>query len=241
MRAMIVDDEPLARDGLRLLLADYDDIQLVGEAGNGRDALSLVHALQPDLMFVDVQMPGMSGLELASALPDERTPTVVFVTAYDEFALRAFDVRALDYVLKPIDEQRFSEAVRRARVQHQLGSRRLRGLTETPPRPLKLTIRDGDAIVFVPFDDIEWVEAADYYVEIHAGERTYLMRETMQRLQTLLDDRFVRIHRSRLVNRDSVREVRWEGREMVVVTKSGLALGVARSCRAKLDLRTKIR
>jgi two-component system LytT family response regulator len=236
---LIVDDEPLAREGLRLLLAEYPDIQLVGEAGNGADALSLAEAVEPDLMFVDVQMPGMTGLELAAALPESCAPTIVFVTAYDEFALRAFDVHALDYVLKPIDEQRFAEAIRRARVQHERGVRQLRA---APERPSKLSIRDGDSIVFVPIDDIDWVEAADYYVEIHAGSRSYLMRETMQRLQTMLDDRFVRIHRSRLVNRDRVREVRWENRgEMVVVTTSGVSLKVARSCRAKLDVRTKVR
>lgn len=239
MRTMIVDDEPLAREGLRLLLADYADIQLVGEAGNGADALALVQAVEPDLMFIDMQMPGMTGLELAAALPAPYAPTIVFVTAYDEFALKAFDVHALDYVLKPIDEQRFAEAIRRARVQHQLGARRLRSLEE---RPTKLSIRDGDAIVFVPINDIDWIEAADYYVEIHAGDRSYLMRETMQRLQSMLDDRFVRIHRSRLVNRDRVAEIRWENRgEMVVVTTSGVSLKVARSARAKLDVRAKSR
>jgi two-component system LytT family response regulator len=238
VRALIVDDEPLAREGLRMLLADHADIQLVGEAGNGADALALVEQVQPDLMFVDVQMPGMSGLELAACLPERCTPAIVFVTAYDEFALRAFDVHALDYVLKPIDEQRFTEAVRRARVQHQLGARRIQ-LAEAPARLTKLTIRDGDAIVFVPIDDIDWIEAADYYVEIHAGGRSYLMRESLQRLQTMLDDRFLRIHRSRLVNRDRVREVRWENRgEMVVVTTSGVALKVARSCRSKLGALT---
>jgi two-component system LytT family response regulator len=244
MRVMIVDDEPLAREGLRLLLADHPDIQLVGEAGNGVDALALVEDVDPDLMFIDVQMPGMSGLELAASLPDGCTPTIVFVTAYDEFALKAFDVHALDYVLKPIDEQRFAEALRRARVQHQLGAH-LSGVHQatTPgPRPSKLSIRDGDAVVFVPIDDIDWIEAADYYVEVHAGARSYLMRETMQRLETLLDERFVRIHRSRLVNRARVREIRWENRgKMVVVTTSGATLEVSRSCRAKLDVRAKLR
>jgi two-component system LytT family response regulator len=222
MRAMIVDDEPLARDGLRMLLADYADIQLVGEAGNGADALALVEKVDPDLMFVDVQMPGINGLELAAALP---AVTIVFVTAYDEFALRAFDVNALDYVLKPIDEQRFAEAIRRARAQRE---RRV-------PAERRLTIRDGDSTVFVPIDDIDWVEAADYYVEIHTAGRSYLMRETMQRLQAQLDDRFVRIHRSRLVNRERVRELRSESRgEMVAILANGVALKVARSCRAKL-------
>ena len=239
MRALIVDDEPLAREGLRQMLAEYDDIQLVGEAGNGNDALRLVEQVEPDLMFIDVQMPGMTGLDLAAALPARCAPTIVFVTAYDEFALKAFDVHALDYVLKPIDEQRFAEAIRRARVQHQLGARRF---DPRPDRPTKLSIRDGDSIIFVPVQDIDWIEAADYYVEIHTGPRSYLMRETMQRLQAMLDDRFVRIHRSRLVNRERVREIRWENRtKMVVVMTSGVTLEVARSCRAKLDVRAKAR
>jgi two-component system, LytTR family, response regulator len=226
MRAVIVDDEPLARDGLRLLLADYQDIQLVGEAGNGADAITLVDETNPDLMFVDVQMPGMTGLDLAAALSPARAPAIVFVTAYDTFALRAFDVHALDYVLKPIDEHRFAEAIRRARARH-----------AQRDRPATLQIRDGDAVVFVKIDDIDWVEAADYYVEIHAGARSYLMRETMQRLEAQLDERFVRIHRSRLVNRDRVREVRWANGKMIVVTTGGISLEVARSCKKKLELR----
>ena len=244
MRAIIVDDEPLARDGLRLLLAEHADVELVGEAGNGAEALALVERLRPDVLFVDVQMPEMSGLELAAALPPEHTPAIVFVTAYDAFALRAFDVHALDYVLKPIDEQRFATAIRRARDQHQLATvstlaGRLRDALATmrPDTPPRLAIRDGDAVVFVAIDEIDWVEAADYYVEIHSGGKTYLHREPLQRLEARLDpERFVRIHRSRLVNRDRVREIRWEsGGGMVVITTGGVALKVARSCRAKLQ------
>ena len=226
MRAVVVDDEPLARDGMRILLAEHPDVELVGEAGNGADALGLVDRLKPDLLLIDVQMPQMSGLELAAhvAATCPQPPAFIFVTAYDEFALGAFDVHALDYVLKPIDEHRFAEAIRRARLLHHRV-------------PGKLPIRDGDAVTFVPIDDIDWVEAADYYVEIHVGGKTFLHRETLQRLQTRLDpDRFLRIHRSRLVNRDRVREIRWEGRgEMVVVTTNGVSLRVARSCRAKLS------
>ncbi|MBX3155485.1 MAG: response regulator transcription factor [Deltaproteobacteria bacterium] len=234
MRAIIVDDEPLARDGLRLLLADHADVELVGEAGNGADALALVERLRPDLLFVDVQMPEMTGLDVATRVgKDASGPAIVFVTAYDRFALHAFDVHALDYVLKPIDEQRFAEAIRRARVQSRT---RVHEALSAIRTPAKIAIRDGEAIVLVPVDEIDWIEAADYYVEIHAGPRTYLHRETMQRLQTMLDpERFVRIHRSRLVNRERVREIRSEGRgELVVVTTSGAALKVARSCRAKL-------
>jgi two-component system LytT family response regulator len=173
----------------------------------------------------------------------------VFVTAYDEYAVRAFDVHALDYVLKPIDEARLGEAIRRARTHHQLASAlgdRLRDAMSAmhapaappaAPLPERLAIRDGERVVFVRVDEIDWIEAADYYVEIHAGGASYLHRETMQRLEARLDPaRFVRIHRSRLVNRDRIRELRWEGRgEMVVVTTAGVALKVSRSCRAKLQ------
>jgi two-component system, LytTR family, response regulator len=240
MRAITVDDEPLAREGLRQMLVDHPEVELVGEAGNGAEALALVATLAPDLMFVDVQMPEMSGLELVAALPPQHTPAIIFVTAYDAFAVRAFDVHALDYLVKPIDELRFAEAIRRARVHCELAAGpsvhgRVRAALSTA-QPPRLAIRDGEAVVFVRIDEIDWVEAADYYVEIHAGPRTYLHRETMQRLQTLLDpERFVRIHRSRLVNRDRVREIRWESRgEMVVITTNGVSLKVARSCRAKL-------
>jgi two-component system LytT family response regulator len=239
VRALIVDDEPLARDGMRLLLAEYPDIQLVGEAGNGADALALVDQVEPDLMFVDVQMPGMSGLELAAALPEDRTPTIVFVTAYDEFALRAFDVHALDYVLKPIDELRFAEAVRRARAQHQLGARKLSSITEPPPRPSKLSIRDGDAIVFVPVDDIDWIEAADYYARIHARGATYIIRETLAHLEQQLDpERFVRIHRSTIVNLDRVQEMQpWFHGAFVVFLVDGTELRLSRSRREHLQSR----
>lgn len=243
MRALIVDDEPLARDGLRLLLAEFPDVQLVGEAGNGHDALALVDELDPDLLFVDIQMPEMNGLELAVALADdaeERDRSIIFVTAYDEFALRAFDVHALDYVLKPIEEQRFAEAVRRARTHRHAADLQARlrdALSTLAPEPAssRLAIRDGDAVVLVPVDEIDWIEAADYYVEIHASGKTYLHRETMQRLEARLDERFVRIHRSRLVNRERVRELRWEHGGMVVITTCGASLKVARSARAKLQ------
>lgn len=258
IRAVVVDDEPLAREGIRMLLAAHPELDVVGEARSGAEALALVETARPDLMFVDVQMPEMSGLELAAALPAATggaPPAVVFVTAYDEYAVRAFDVHALDYVLKPIDEARLGEAVRRARAHQGLApllGERMRDVMASiaapavaapaaPAGPERLAIRDGERVVLVGVDEIDWIEAADYYVEIHAGGRSYLHRETMQRLETRLDpSRFVRIHRSRLVNCDRIRELRWEGRgEMVVVTTAGVALKVARSCRAKLQQRLR--
>lgn len=239
IRAIVVDDEPLAREGIRMMLAAHPELDVVGEAGNGAEALALVGRVRPDLMFVDVQMPEMSGLEVAAQLPVEKPPAVVFVTAYDEYAVRAFDVHALDYVLKPIDEVRLAEAIRRARAHQQsLGERVRDAMSALPDR---LSIRDGERVVFVKVDEIDWIQAADYYVEIHAGGQSYLHRETMQRLETLLDPaRFLRIHRSRLVNRDRIRELRWEGRgEMVVVTTAGVALKVSRSCRTKVQQRLR--
>jgi two-component system, LytTR family, response regulator len=245
MRTLIVDDEPLAREGMRLLLADHPDLEIVAEAGNGRDALALAVRLKPDLALVDVQMPEMDGLEMAASLPPDHPPIVIFVTAYDEHALRAFDVHALDYLLKPLDEDRLAAALDRARAQHKLATvsalseQLLAALSSLKVREpsARLALRDGDRVVFLPLEEIDWIEAADYYVEIHSGARSYLHRETLQRLEASLDpERFLRIHRSRLVNRDSIREIRSLGRsEMIVVLKGGVELKVARSCRSRLQ------
>lgn len=230
MRTVIVDDEPLAREGLRMMLARHADVELVGEASGGRDGLALVERLAPDLLLVDVQMPEVDGLELVARLGlgarAARPPAVVFVTAHDEFAIDAFTVHALDYVVKPVDEQRLSLSLERARAQ-----RRLELLAAHRDLPVvRLPIRDGDRLHLVPIDEIEWIEAADYYVEVHAGPHTHLHRESLQRLEAMLEDRFVRIHRSRLVNRRRIRELRREGRrDLVVVLDTGAELPVARS------------
>jgi two-component system LytT family response regulator len=228
MRTVVVDDEPLAREGMRMLLARHADIELVGEASGGRDGLALVERLAPDLLLVDVQMPEIDGLELVArlGLSDRRVPVVVFVTAYDEFAIDAFRVHALDYVVKPVDEQRLAVSLDRARVQ-----RHLEALAAEQTRPAaRLPIRDGDRLHLLYIEEIDWIEAADYYVEVHAGARTYLHRDSLQRLEAMLGHRFVRIHRSRLVNRSRIRELRRQGRrDLIVVLSTGLELPVARS------------
>jgi two-component system LytT family response regulator len=237
MRTLIIDDEPLAREGLRLMLAVHADVEIVGEAGNGRDGLAMCTSLAPDLVLVDVQMPERSGLDMVAALAEPR-PAVVFVTAYDEFALAAFRVHALDYLVKPVDDDLLADALRRARAQAQIAKygERLREAIAMLDARSQLVIRDADRVHLVAIDDIDWIEAADYYVEVHAGDRTYLHREPLQRLEASLDpSRFVRIHRSRLVNRTRIREIRWERpRSMIVVLANGVELAVARSCRAKL-------
>lgn len=252
MRVAIIDDEPLAREGLRLMLAAHPDLQIAGEAGNGKAGLALVSATRPELILIDVHMPEMSGLEMAAALPADLPTSVVFVTAYDEYAVRAFDVHALDYLVKPVSEERLALALERARSRHRLHSMtqlaQFRAaaseLPATPAAPApaaaaaarqQLAIRDGQRVVFVSVDEIDWIEAASYYVEIHTGGRAYLHRETMQHLEATLDpDRFVRIHRSRLINRERISELRRRGRGAIAVLSDGSSHLVARSYWPKL-------
>ncbi|MCP3098132.1 LytTR family DNA-binding domain-containing protein [Myxococcus sp. K15C18031901] len=259
IRTLIVDDEPLAREGLRLLLATDPDVRVVGEAGNGPEAIRLIREQRPDLVLLDVQMPEFNGFEVLARLTPGEVPAVIFVTAYDSYALRAFDIHALDYLLKPFRDDRFQDAVGRAKAQIRMArmsdlSQRLMSVISTygerdvtpPPTPAaaspepwahRLAIRDTGRVVFLEVDEIEYIEAADYYVQIHAGGKAYLHRETMQHLETRLDpERFMRIHRSAIVNARRIRELRSEGRrDLIVVLTSGVELRVARSHREKFQ------
>lgn len=250
IRTLIVDDEPLAREGVRLLLRDDPEIEVLGESGSGRDAVRQIAELQPDLVFLDVQMPEMSGFEVLAALAPAPTPAVIFVTAFDRYAIQAFEVHALDYLLKPYDDERFDDALRRAKTHLQLTRaldlrEQLRALLadvgpEPRPRPEaappeRLAIKDGPRVVFLCTDEIDWIEAADYYVQIHAGGKCYLHRETMASLERRLDAGcFVRIHRSAIINRRRIRELSSTRRETIVVLEGGATLKVARSQRDKL-------
>jgi two-component system LytT family response regulator len=262
LRVLIVDDEPLAREGVRLMLAGDAEVEVVGEAGNGPDALERLRALRPDLVFLDVQMPELNGFEVLARLGPQETPAVIFTTAYDRYALRAFEIHALDYLLKPFSDERFHDALRRAKTQlrltraSDLGQRLLSVLTtygerDVPPPPAapqaspppapryltRLAIKDTGRVVFLDVADIDYIEASDYYVQIHAGPKSYLHRETMQSLEAQLDPaRFMRIHRSAIVNQGRIRELRSEGRrELVVVLAGGAELKVARSHREKFQ------
>jgi two-component system, LytTR family, response regulator len=228
IRTLIVDDEPLAREGLRLLLAADADIEVVGECASGREAVGAIGQLRPALAFLDVQMPGLDGFAVLAALPEAQLPRVVFVTAHDRHAVRAFEVQALDYLLKPFDDDRFYEVLARAKARPELRPR--------APWLTRLQIKDGGRILFLELDEVEWIEAADYYVELHVAGRSYLHRETMASLETRLDPgRFVRIHRSAIVNQRFVRELRPRGeRDLVCVLASGATHKVARSQREKL-------
>jgi two-component system, LytTR family, response regulator len=246
IRAIIVDDEPLAREGVRLHLESEPDIDVIGEAGNGEEAVSLIETVRPDLLFLDVQMPGLDGFGVLEALGAAHMPVTIFTTAYDQFAMRAFDAHAIDYVLKPYDPERFRKAIERARM-HLAGRRRAQMddrldslLDELHTRNQfleRLVVRSGGRILILRVADVDWVEAASNYVRLHAGGKEYLLRETMTALEAKLDPAdFVRIHRSTIVRVDRIRELEplFQG-DFVVILEDGTRLTSSRGYREKLQ------
>ena len=230
MRALIIDDEPLARRGVALRLKRFKDVEVVGECGDGPSAVEKIVELAPDVIFLDVQMPGMDGFEVLRALPREDLPMVIFLTAYEQHALRAFEVHALDYLLKPVDDERFGTAMQRARqvmdtdCKIQMAERIVHLLEERPGRyVLRFPVRVGSRIQVVLTDDIEWIAAAGDYAELHCSGRCHLLRETMNALELKLDPlQFLRIHRSKIVRVGCVRELRAiDNREYLVTLSDG--------------------
>lgn len=215
MRTLIVDDEPLARRGITLRLKKFRDVEIVGECGDGTSAVQKMIELSPDAVFLDVQMPGMDGFEVLRALPSGNLPLVIFITAYDQHAVRAFEVHALDYLLKPIDDQRFDRAVERAMevtesgARLQMAERILRMLDLNSPKYVsRFPVRVGSRIQIILTEDIDWIRAAGDYAELHGRGRCHLLRETMQSLEQKLDPaHFLRIHRSRIVRSSCIREL----------------------------------
>jgi two-component system, LytTR family, response regulator len=230
VRALIVDDEPLARRGVALRLKRFRDVEVVGECGDGPSAVEKILELTPDVIFLDVQMPGMDGFEVLRALPRENLPMVIFLTAYEQHALRAFEVHALDYLLKPVDDERFGTAMQRARQvmdtdnKIQMAERIVHLLEERPGKYVsRFPVRVGSRIQVVLTDDIEWIAAAGDYAELHCGGRCHLLRETMNALDQKLDPlQFLRIHRSKIVRVGCVRELRAiDNREYLVMLSDG--------------------
>jgi two-component system LytT family response regulator len=217
IRAIIVDDEPLGRERIRTLLREDADVDVVGEAADGRQAIAAVERLRPDLLFLDVQMPEMDGFAVLDAIADKHMPAIIFVTAYDRYAVQAFEVHALDYLLKAFDRERFESAVARAKEEIRrsregiLNERLLTLLEDLESRKqqaTRLVIKASGRIFFLPVEEIDWVEAADNYVRIHAAGKEHLMRETLQSLEGRLDPAmFLRVHRSTTVNIDRIREL----------------------------------
>ena len=258
IRALIVDDEPLARRGILQLLEPYDDVHVVGEARNGREALSALETLAPDLVFLDVQMPELDGFEVVRARGAARMPYVVFVTAYDEFAVRAFETHALDYLVKPVNEARFAAALTRVRERMRFAealelTRRIgdllashdrrrdtadtatRAASIQPARRLVVPTSTGDLVLDV--DEIEWIQAEDYYAAVHARGRRHLIRESLSSLEQRLDpERFVRVHRSAIVPLERVREMRTVSPgESVLVLRDGTRVPVSRRRREQVS------
>ena len=212
MRVLIVDDEPIARRGLRRLLESAPDVEVVGEAASGTAAVDAIRTLDPDLVLLDIQMPEMDGLEVVATITPAKMPAVVFVTAYDQYALDAFDLNAADYVLKPVDPERFQRALERARRHkpEELEERLKKVLASVrPARPERLVVRSAGKVQFVNVDDIDWILAEDNYVRIHAAGKTYLMRETVSGIEERLpSESFVRIRRSTIVRIERINEIR---------------------------------
>ena len=255
IRVLIVDDEPLARRTIRDLLAEHSDIKVIGECSNGLEAVAFIHDNRPDLLFLDVQMPGLDGFETLARLEPECIPAIVFVTAYDQHALKAFEVHALDYLLKPFNDQRFREAVQQAKAQIELKeisqvSQSLLNLLGERYQPesaqqnqnrrsslARFMIKTRGRVIFIEASHVDWISADDYFIKLHAGENTHLLRMSMNELEERLDPKtFLRIHRSTIVNFDRVKELRQTaGGEYVVVLKTGTELKISRGRRARLQ------
>jgi len=247
IRALVVDDEPLARERLRTLLKKEADFEVAGECGDGEKAVAAIEKLKPDLVFLDVQMPEADGFQVIEAVGAAAMPAVVFVTAYDKYALRAFEIHALDYLLKPFDRERFQKTLERARRHLADGGstgdlhRRLLALLKSiqPVRGHveRLVLRSGGRVTFLRTDEIDWVGAAGNYVELHAGKEAHLLRETMSSIQARLDpERFIRIHRSTIVNVERVRQLRssFHG-DYEVLLRDGTRLTLTRNYKDKLQ------
>ena len=248
IRTLVVDDEPLARERVVGFLSAEPDIEIVGQCRDGEEAATAIVDHTPDLVFLDVQMPAMNGFEVIEAVGNERMPLVIFVTAYDQHALKAFQVRALDYLLKPFDRERFQEALQRARAHIQrdetgdLGRRLLaivKDLRRDAPKTDRLVVKSGGRLFFLRTDEIDWIEAAGNYVRLHVGTTSHLLRETMNAIESRLDaEKFFRIHRCRIVNMERIQEMQpWLNGEYAVVLQNGTRLTLSRGYREKLQER----
>jgi two-component system, LytTR family, response regulator len=231
LHVLVVDDEPLARDHIIDRLAQEEDVEVVGTADNGDDAIAEIRRLKPDLVFLDVQMPGLSGMEVAEQLGDEM-PRTIFCTAFDQYAIKAFEVAAVDYLLKPFDDERFHEAFRRAR-------NAIDPAPKKSPFLQRIPVEMRGQMRIVPVERIDYITASGPYAELHAGERTFAVRERMQQLEEKLDPEvFMRVHRSVIVRLDRIDVMlRSAGGDYAVRLKDGTELSVSRSRREALEER----
>lgn len=239
LRVVVVDDEELGRERLQALLEEQTGVQIVGVCSDGASAVECIESARPDLVFLDVQMPGMSGFDVIENLDPSHLPAVVFVTAHDGHAIRAFEIHALDFLLKPFDQTRFEKALERARAQ--LAAKKssaidprlvslLEELHEERKYPERLIVKSSGRVFFVRAEEIDWVEASGNYVKVHAKGEAHLLRESMKNMESKLDPKtFVRIHRSAIVNIDRIKELEpWFHGEYIVIMRDGTRLTASR-------------
>lgn len=250
LRILIVDDEQLARQNIRQLLEKYKDVTVIGECADGESAVEKICEFKPDLVTMDIKMPGMDGFEVLELVPEKLMPHIIFVTAYDEYALKAFEFHAVDYLLKPFDDDRFFEALDRVKTEvlsGESGSQQVRiqslisELAGQGNYLSRMIIKKGDRYYIIQVGDIQWIEAAGYYMRLHAGSGTYLIRKTMKSLAKRLDPGlFFRIHRSYMVNLDFVREIQtWFHGDYIVILKDGKKLPVSKMYKKAVFARLK--
>lgn len=245
IRTVIVDDEPLGRTVIREMLRGDAEIEIVGECANGHEAIAIMQEQKPDLLFLDVQMPEVDGFEVLAALAAEQLPLIIFVTAYDQYAVRAFEVHAVDYLLKPFDRERFGKALQRAKTSlrqarsDEVTERILALLEEQKAKPKhleRLVIKANGRVFFLKTDEIDWIAAEGNYVCLHVKRESYLLRETISGLEAQLNpQKFARIHRSQIVNLDRIKELQaWSHGEYHVILHDGTQLTLSRNYRERL-------
>jgi two-component system LytT family response regulator len=247
LSVLVVDDEPIAREGLKLLLGRQPEVESVSEARNGREAIALIREQRPDLVLLDVQMPRIDGFAVVHAIGAERMPPIIFVTAHDQYAIRAFEIAAIDYLLKPVTEERFDLAFKRAigRLQgaaHEDATKQFMTMLDAianPPRQLeRFAVRSGENTLFVPINEVDWIESFQNYVRLHAGPTSYLLHVPMNTIEGVLDsNRFLRIHRSYIVNVRRIAQM-WSiaHGQYAVELKSGQRLQTGRTYNERIRL-----
>ena len=245
LHVLIIDDEPLARERIRRLLSDQSTVEILRECESGTDAIEAIHALKPDLIFLDVQMPEVDGFAVLAAIPSEARPAVIFTTAFDQFAVKAFEVHALDYILKPFDRERLLTAVEKARRslksdeatdQQARLTRLIEEVRPAKPAPDRISVKSGGKITLLRPEDIDWIEASDNYVTLRVGKVSHMIRETMTSMESQLEGKkFLRVSRSTIVNVERVKELHslFHG-DYVIVLHDGTKLNASRNYREKL-------
>jgi two-component system, LytTR family, response regulator len=250
IRAIIADDEPLARRGIRQLLGAHRDIAVVAETRNGRDTVNALRELKPDLLFLDVQMPNLDGFDVVREVGPASMPVLVFVTAHDEFAIKAFEAHALDYLVKPVEVARFTQALERVREQlrsskaallsHKLAS--IVAAREAERARERIVVQTSRGKLILNADEVDWIEADDYYAAIHSGSARHLVRESLASLEERLNPKtFLRTHRSAIVNLDRVRELRKEAGESFLILEGSIRIPISRRRRASIARRLRLK